>query len=105
MRIDEALLLTYCHLDALNLKDWRVKVTERFTAPTLADLVGYCELPDKTIWLTKRGIENDAEARELIRHEVAHAIQPAVQYRDESKAHGDDFKAALARVRSLNISV
>src|ERR1035441_9682059 len=87
MRSDIAILETYKLLDALNLRDWKVRVIERFTAPQLADLHGYCDAIYKTIWYTERGIANDTEAQTLIAHEVAHCLQPIVQFRDAEKAH------------------
>jgi hypothetical protein len=98
VRADEATLLSYQYLDALRLRDWKVKVIERFTAPQLASLDGYCEAPDKTIWLVRSALST-----ELIQHECAHCLQPSEQYRDEAKAHGSDFEKALEQVKGLKV--
>ncbi len=86
----------YKLLDALELKNWKVKVIERFTSPRLVDKVGYCEVPARTIWLTTRGLN-----LETIQHEVAHCLQPAAQFYYDDLAHGPDFDAALERVRKV----
>ncbi len=98
MRADEATLETYKLLDALELKDWKVKIIERFTSTRLADKVGYCEAPARTIWLTSRGLN-----LETVQHEVAHCLQPAEQFADigDDVSHGPDFEAALERVRKV----
>ncbi len=103
MRADTATLetlpaLTLALLDALELKDWKVKIIERFTAPRLADKVGYCEVTARTIWLTTRGLN-----LETVQHEVAHCLQPAEQFADigDDVSHGPDFEAALGRVRKV----
>jgi hypothetical protein len=98
MTTNDAVFLTTAYLRAFDLSGWKVKVIERFTAKTLSHFIGYCEEPDRTIWLTHRGIEDDAKALELIMHEVAHALQPAEQFYDEAAAHGPDFDKALERV-------
>jgi predicted SprT family Zn-dependent metalloprotease len=69
----------------------------------MMDLVGFCDVTVKTIWLTKRAIDDDAEALRVIRHEVAHCLQPPEQFYDEDAAHGKDFEAALAKVHNLTL--
>ena len=103
MTTNEAVFLTTTYLRAFDLSGWKVKVIERFTAETLSQLIGYCEVTARTIWLTKRGIEHEREARELIMHEIAHCLQPAAQFYDESAAHGADFEKELERVRTINV--
>jgi hypothetical protein len=104
MTTTDAVFLTTTYLRALDLNGWKVKVVERFTSEKLSHLIGYCEVTDKTIWLTKAAIErSDALATATIQHEVAHCLQPAAQFYDESAAHGADFEKALERVRKMNI--
>jgi hypothetical protein len=103
MTITDAVLRTGEYLRAFNLNGWKVKVIERFTAPQLADLIGYCERPDKTIWLTRAAIERP-DALETIQHEVAHCLQPPEQFTSEALAHGDDFERALAEVRKVDMN-
>lgn len=101
MTANDAVFLTAAYLRAFDLNGWQVRLIDSFRSgsPLAAfDRGGYCEVSARTIWLTKRGIESDA-AREIIMHEIAHCLQPAEQFYDESAAHGPDFEKALERVR------
>ena len=106
MTTNDAVFLTAAYLRAFDLHGWQVRLIDSFRpgSPLVAfNRGGYCEVTARTIWLTKRGIENNAEARENIMHEIAHCLQPAEQFYDESMAHGPDFEKALERVREKDI--
>lgn len=101
MTTNDAVFLTTSYFQALGLAGWQVRLIDSFRpgSPLVAfNRGGYCEVTARTIWLTKRGIESDA-AREIIMHEIAHCLQPAEQFYDESASHGPDFEKALERVR------
>jgi hypothetical protein len=104
MRADEATLLTYQHLDALDLRDWKVRCVpfiprDEDDERNNCDSYGLCCYADKVIVLSARYcLPNDYSARALVQHEVAHALLGP-----SSNEHGSDFQAALARVRSMNL--
>jgi hypothetical protein len=91
MRADEAVALTHRMLTAVGIRRF-VSVEKFITHPTRFGT--YCH-DNRAIYLNESYLTDDAEMRETIAHECAHAMTVA------DREHGLPFQAALIHVRKL----
>jgi hypothetical protein len=91
MRTDEAVALTHRMLTAVGVQRF-VSVEKFITHPKRYGT--YCH-DNRAIYLNEIYLDDDAEMRETVCHEVAHAMTVA------DREHGLPFQAALFHVRKL----
>jgi hypothetical protein len=70
------------------LEGWSVVLMPEFPEP-YSEKGGFCSDATRTIFLAEKCLHDDANARRLIQHEVAHALTP------DDWHHGEEWKLAV----------